>query len=89
MSPVTAMPAAQCSVPWREVLTCTDAEMPGVLLSGARYREGMTQAQLSEKTGIPRRHISEMENGKRTIGRQNARRLGAALHVDPRLLLGA
>ncbi|WP_303842493.1 helix-turn-helix transcriptional regulator [Selenomonas ruminantium] len=48
--------------------------MPGVLLSGARYREGMTQAQLSEKTGIPRRHISEIENGKRPIGKQNASR---------------
>ena len=73
----------------RKVLPYTDEEMPGVLLSGARYREGMTQVQLSEKTGIPRRHISEMENGKRTIGKQNARKLGAALHVDPRLLLSA
>lgn len=62
------------SVPWRDVLTYSDEEMPGVLLSGARYREGMTQAQLSEKTGIPRRHISEIENGKRPIGKQNASR---------------
>ncbi len=80
---------ARDSVPWREVLNYTDEEMPGVLLSGARYREGMTQAKLSEITGIPRRHISEMENGKRTIGKQNARKLGAALHVAPRLLLTA
>ena len=80
---------ARDSVPWREVLQYKDEDMPGVLLSGARYREGMTQVQLSEKTGIPRRHISEMENGKRTIGKQNARKLGTALHIDPRLLLTA
>jgi DNA-binding XRE family transcriptional regulator len=60
---------------------------PGTLLSGARYREGMTQAQLAAATGINRRHISEMENGKRPIGRANARKLGRALSVDYRLLM--
>ena len=43
--------------------------------------------QLAEKTGIPRRHISEMENGKRPIGKKNARLLGEALGIEPRLLL--
>ena len=47
----------------------------------------MTEAQLAEKTGIPRRHISEMENGKRPIGKKNARLLGEALGIEPRLLL--
>jgi DNA-binding XRE family transcriptional regulator len=60
---------------------------PGTLLSGARYREDMTQAQLSKATGIQRRHISEMENGKRTIGKANARRLGKVLGVDYRYFL--
>ena len=64
------------STPWRDALGYTAEAMPGVLLSGARYREGLTQAQLAEKTGIPRRHISEMENGKRPIGKKNARLLG-------------
>ncbi|NJB67230.1 DNA-binding XRE family transcriptional regulator [Desulfobaculum xiamenense] len=60
---------------------------PGTLLSGARYREGLTQAQLAEKTGINRRHISEMENGKRPIGKANAKKLSDALGVDYRVLL--
>jgi transcriptional regulator with XRE-family HTH domain len=72
------------SIPWREALPYTDNELPGVFLTGARYREGLTQAQLSELTGIPRRHISEMENHKRPIGKQNARKLGAALKVEGR-----
>jgi len=73
--------------PWREALGYSDEELPGVFLSGARYREGMTQAELAAKTGIPRRHISEMEHGKRTIGRQNARKLAEALGVDARRFL--
>ncbi|GAB6035911.1 hypothetical protein JCM15519_04700 [Fundidesulfovibrio butyratiphilus] len=75
------------SIPWREAFPFTDDELPSVFLAGARYREGLTQVQLSEATGIPRRHISEMENGKRPIGRQNARKLAEALKVDPRRFL--
>ena len=78
---------ARDATSWRDVLGYANEEMPGVLLSGARYREGLTQAQLAEKTGISRRHISEMENGKRPIGKKNARLLGEALHMEPRLLL--
>ena len=53
-----------------------------------RIREGFTQKQLSELTGIPQRHISEMENGKRGIGKERARKLADALRVeDYRFLL--
>lgn len=75
------------SKPWREVLPFKDEELPGVFLAGARYREGMTQAALAEATGIPRRHISEMENGRRPIGKKSARLLADALMIDPRRLL--
>lgn len=75
------------AVPWREALPYGDEELPGVFLAGARYREGMTQAQLAEATGIPRRHISEMEHGKRPIGKQSAKKLAEALKVDPRRFL--
>ena len=75
------------SKPWREVLPFKNEELPGVFLAGARYREGMTQAPLAGVTGIPRRHISEMENGRRPIGKKNARLLADALRIDPRRLL--
>jgi DNA-binding XRE family transcriptional regulator len=54
----------------------------GLALRGARHREGMTQRALAEVTGIPQRHISEMESGKRQIGRERAKKLAAALHVS-------
>lgn len=77
---------AENSLPWRESEYFKDVHV-GSYLSGARFREGMTQAELSQHTGIPRRHISEMENGKRPIGKVNARKLAEALNIDSRLLL--
>ena len=57
------------------------------MLIGARGKENITQVQLSELTGIPRRHISDMENGRRTIGKQNAIKLGEVLNINYRLFL--
>lgn len=58
-----------------------------VPLRAYRHREGLTQKRLAELTGIPQHHISEMENGKRTIGKERAKRLAEALHCDYRRLL--
>lgn len=55
-----------------------------IALRAYRTREGLTQKQLAEMTGIPQHHISEMENGKRSIGKERARKLADALHCDYR-----
>jgi len=60
---------------------------PANMLIGARGKESITQIQLAELTGIPRRHISDMENGRRPIGKQNAAKLGKALNVNYRVFL--
>ena len=52
-----------------------------------RHRENLTQRQLAELTGIPQRHISEMENGKRVIGKERAKALAKVLHADYRNFL--
>jgi len=75
------------SIPWRESVYFKDMPFPGSYLAGFRHREGMTQVELAEGSGIPRRHISEMENGKRPIGKANAKKLAEALKIDPRLLV--
>jgi DNA-binding XRE family transcriptional regulator len=59
----------------------------GVCIRGSRGKEGLTQKQLSALTGIAQHHISEMENGKRPIGKETARKLAAVLHVDYRIFL--
>ncbi|MGA7877356.1 MAG: helix-turn-helix transcriptional regulator [Desulfoferrobacter sp.] len=76
------------SVPWRACFPdLTDEQLPGILLKGARGKEGHTQKELSKITGIPQRHISEMENDKRPIGKEIAKRLAEALNVDYRIFL--
>jgi len=75
------------SVPWRDAFPEFIANEPGICLAGARNKKGLTQVALSEFTGIPRRHISEMENGKRPIGKMTANKLADALNVDYRVFL--
>lgn len=55
---------------------------PGRLLRGARNREGLTQKALAESFGIRPHHISEMESGKRPIGRKMAERLAQELNTN-------
>jgi DNA-binding XRE family transcriptional regulator len=75
------------AVPWREALNVCNEDLPATCLRGGRAKEGLTQRQLSEITGIPRCHISAMENGKRPIGKKMARIFAVALKLDARLFL--
>jgi transcriptional regulator with XRE-family HTH domain len=75
-------------ISWEEVFPeYEESELPGITLAGARYKEGMTQRELSRRTGIPQGHISEMENGKRSIGVRIAKKIGQALDIDFRVFL--
>jgi plasmid maintenance system antidote protein VapI len=59
----------------------------GNALRGARTREGLTQAQLAERVGVKIHHISEMENGKRPIGKDMAKRLAKVFKVSYKVFL--
>lgn len=59
----------------------------GVCIRGGRSKEGLTQKQLAEMIGVAQHHISEMEHGKRPIGKETAKKLAAALNVDYRVFL--
>lgn len=59
----------------------------GSAIKGLRYREGLTQEQLAQKINVKRHHISEMENGKRSIGKDMAKRLAKVLHTDYKVFL--
>jgi DNA-binding XRE family transcriptional regulator len=76
-------------IPWRE----TSKERiekytePGIMLRGSRYKAKLTQKQLAELLDISQHHISEMENGKRSIGKTMAKRLAEVFKTDYRLFL--
>ena len=42
----------------------------GLVLRGMRYREGLSQKQLAEASNITQNEISNIENGKRTVGKK-------------------
>lgn len=78
-------------VPAEEIIEkfCRDKDLPqwAVMLSGLRYREGLTQKALGEILGLKQTNISKMENGKRPIGKNVAKRLADLFHTDYRLFL--
>jgi ribosome-binding protein aMBF1 (putative translation factor) len=59
----------------------------GLVLRGMRYREGFSQKKLAEKSGVTQNEISNIENGKRTVGKKIAEKLAKALNFDYRMLL--
>ena len=75
------------SIPASEINPELDINPGGVYLKGVRYRDNITQDMLADMTGINRRHISEMENGKRPIGKETAKKLAKVLGCDYRAFL--
>lgn len=59
----------------------------GLVLRGMRYREGLSQKQLAEASDITQNEISNIENGRRTVGKKVAEKLAKVLNFDYRMLL--
>jgi len=57
----------------------------GLVLRGARYREGISQKELAKRTGISQENISRMENGQRPIGEKVAKKLAKILRIKVEL----
>jgi len=53
----------------------------GIRIKEIREQVGMTQAELSEKSGLSQEHISRIENGKFTPNVKTADKLAEALGV--------
>jgi DNA-binding XRE family transcriptional regulator len=60
---------------------------PATSLRGLRYREKLTQKKLADMVGILQHHLSEMENGKRPIGKAMAKKLAEVLNGNWRTLM--
>ena len=60
-----------------------DVERGGKMLRALRLRAGMTQQAVSEALGLPQSHISEFENGRRSIPYKHAQTLAGLLYSIP------
>lgn len=77
------------SVPAEKVLPelIDETMRPATMLRGARHKAELTQKELAAELEIYQHHLSEMENGKRTIGKDMAKRLANVFKCDYRLFL--
>ena len=77
------------STSWRETAKGVIAKHTeaGVMLRGARFKADLTQRELAERIEVSPHHISEMEHGKRTIGKAMAQRLDKVLNVNYKVFL--
>ena len=75
--------------PWREVAkeNLKKYTESGLAVRGARFKAGITQKELADAVGAKPHHISEMEHGKRSIGKEMARKLAAVLNVSYKVFL--
>ena len=64
---------------WRDVFSIEKENC--VYLRGLRLRDGYTQQSLGNLIGVNGNNICAMENGKRPIGKEIARRLGVVFKV--------
>ena len=60
---------------------------PGVLLQGTRHREGLSQVEFAKKIKVTQADLSKMEHGKRSIGKEIAKRIEKAFGVNYRYFL--
>ena len=60
---------------------------PGDTLKGARLMHELTQSKLAAMIGVKASHISEMEKGKRPIGKEMAKRQAKALRTSYQVFL--
>jgi ribosome-binding protein aMBF1 (putative translation factor) len=59
----------------------------GALLKGLRLREGLSQVQFAKKINVNQANLSSMENGRRPIGKDVAKRIQKVFGADYRYFL--
>ncbi len=78
------------SIPWRELAKDriqTSGGEPAYMLKTSRKAVNMTQAQLAAQLNMPQGNLSQIESGKRAIGKSLAKKLGNVFDLDYRVFL--
>ncbi len=78
------------SVPWRDLAKNRIKAAGGesaYMVKSAREGAGLTQAELALKLKIPQSNISQIETGKRSVGKNLAKRLSKIFNLDYRVFL--
>ncbi len=81
--------AADDSVSSDEIFAELNKKYPKAsnLLKGVRYREGSNQSEFAQRINVTQANLSKMENGKRPIGKEIAKRIAKIFGVNYRYFL--
>jgi ribosome-binding protein aMBF1 (putative translation factor) len=77
------------TIPWKESFKglLEKSSSGSIAIKAERTMAKLTQAQLAEKLDVPQHVVSEMENRKRSIGKNMAKKLASIFKTDYRLFL--
>ena len=59
----------------------------GTIIRGYRVRDNLSQVALAKKVSIRQAELSQIENGKRTVGKALAKRFAVVFKTDYRVFL--
>jgi DNA-binding XRE family transcriptional regulator len=65
-----------------KIRNAADYKTPGYYLRVYRLRADHTQQALADKLGIRQHHLSEIENNKRPLGKELAKKIAVTLKCD-------
>lgn len=60
---------------------------PAMLIRGLRGKEGLSQIEFANKLGIAQNMVSDMENGKRHVSLNMAKRIGEVFKIPYKMFL--
>ncbi len=78
------------TLPWREVAKDRIKAAGGEsahMVRTSREIAGLTQTELARRLNMPQANLSQIETGKRTIGKSLAKKLAKIFNVDYRVFL--
>jgi ribosome-binding protein aMBF1 (putative translation factor) len=78
------------SVPWRDLFKDRFEAAGGesaYMIKTNRKAAGLTQNELADRLKIPQGNLSQMESGKRAVGKAMAQKLGKIFGLDYRVFL--
>ncbi len=78
------------ALPWRNFAAARIKAAGGEsahMVRSSREIAGMTQTELAKRLGMPQANVSQVETGRRSVGKTLAKRLAKIFNVDYRVFL--
>jgi DNA-binding XRE family transcriptional regulator len=78
------------SLPWRDIAAARIKAAGGEsahMIRTSREMAGLTQTELAKLLRMPQANVSQIETGRRSVGKALAKKLSKIFHVDYRVFL--